>query len=140
GLRGPITVVAAVALTTIPFHWLRIEHVYLASMFSAVLGVGLAILFGTGEVARRTRDWRNVRSSAALVMLVVTIAISSIYYACFTLLLCGVAVLYRFARGASPRTLMIDVGAIVSVALALGLALAPSVIFEWMNPALAPVA
>src|SRR4051812_44791654 len=46
GLRGPLAAVAALALTFIPYHWYRIAHVYLGTMYSAVLGVGLALLIG----------------------------------------------------------------------------------------------
>ena len=62
GLRGPWTVVGSLALTFVPFHWYRLEHLYLATMYSAVLGVGLAMLVGNGTVERRLRSAGRGRS------------------------------------------------------------------------------
>ena len=61
GLGSPIRLVAAVALTFVPYHWYRLEHVHLGTMYSAVLGVGLALLVGNGTVERHSRERSSCR-------------------------------------------------------------------------------
>lgn len=140
GLRGPMGVLLSLALTFIPFHWLRIEHVYLATMYSAVLGVCLALLIGTGEVERRLTSPHRVRHAIGLGAVALLIATGGVYYACFAVLLAGVALVWRFAHGARWRGLLIDVAPVVATVVLLGLALLPSVLYVRANPPTYPVA
>lgn len=140
GLRGPMAIFAALAFTAIPFHWMRAEHMYLATMYSAVLGIGLALLVGTGEVARRLTSRGRLRTCLPLLGIVVVIALSGIYYACFTILLCAVAVVFRVARGSSWRHIVASAAPMLGVSLFLALALAPAILFVHSHPALKPVA
>jgi len=140
GLRGPVAVFFSLAFTAIPFHWLRVEHVYLATMYSAALGVGLALLVGTGELEKRLRSPNRIRACLPLIGIVVVIAASGIYYACFAILLCAVAALYRFANGSRWRGVAVNLGAAASVAVVMALVLAPSIAQQHAQPPLEPVA
>ncbi|HEY5515035.1 MAG TPA: hypothetical protein VIK12_02360, partial [Pengzhenrongella sp.] len=84
-LRGPLAVLLSLAFTAVPFHWLRVEHLYLATMYSAVLGVGLALLVGTGQLEERLRARPRWRAWLPLAAIVVVTAASGIYYACFAI-------------------------------------------------------
>jgi hypothetical protein len=139
-LRGPIAITIALAFTAIPYHWLRTDHIYLATIYSAALGVGLALLVGTGELERRLRGERRLWTGLAMLGIAAVIATSGIYYACFTILICSAALVYRFARGARWRGLLISMSPVVAVVACTGLALAPAVLYDRAHPALQPVA
>lgn len=139
-LTGPFAVLAAVALTVVPYHWYRIEHVYLGTMYSAVLGVGLALLVGNGTVQRRLRSPDRLRFLLLVAAMAVAIGLSGIYYACFTILLCGVALLYRAARGARWRDLLLGALPAIAVVVVLGTALAPASLHVLQHPGIDPVA
>ena len=139
-LRGPIAIAIALAYTAIPYHWFRTDHVYLGTMYSAALGVGLALLVGTGELERRLRGQRRLWTGLAMLGIALVIATSGIYYACFTILICSAALVYRFARGARWRDLLISMSPVVTVVACTGLALAPALLYHHAHPALQPVA
>ncbi len=140
GLRGPMAVVLSLAMTFIPFHWLRIEHVYLATLFSAVLGVCLALLVGTGEIERRLTAPRRARYVIGLGLVALVIAVSGIYYAAFAVMLVAVAVLWRFAHGARWRDLLLAATPAIAVGLFTVLALAPATLYTHAHPPTQPVA
>ncbi len=140
GIRGPIAVFTSLAFTAIPFHWLRLEHVYLGTMYSAVLGVGLAILTGTGAIERRLAGRRRWPTIALLTTLSMVIAASGIYYACFTILLCSAAMVYRLAHRPSWRGALVSTIPLVSVPVLTGAALMPSFLFVREHPALQALA
>ncbi|GAA1405593.1 hypothetical protein [Oerskovia paurometabola] len=139
GLRGPLAVVLAVGLTTIPYHWLRVEHVYLATMYSAVLGVALALLVGSGRFseALRTRDYPALIGTAAAAFVVGS---SGIYYACFAILLVAFACLYRAFRGDGWAVVLRGALPAVTIMLVLAAVLLPATLWTRANPALSAVA
>lgn len=140
GVRGPIAIFTALAFTAIPFHWLRIQHIFLGTMYSAVLGVGLALLTGNGSIERRLADRRRWPTIALLAALFVVIAVSGIYYACFTILLCSAALVYRLAHRPSWRGALVSAIPLMGVVVALVAALMPAWVFERAHPALRTVA
>ena len=140
GVRGPIAIFSSLAFTAIPFHWLRLEHIYLGTIYSAVLGVGLAILTGTGSIERRLTGRRRWPTIVLLGILSLVVATSGIYYACFTILLCFVALVYRLAHEPSWRGALLSAIPVMSIPVLLGAALTPAFLFERAHPALRPVA
>jgi len=140
GVRGPMAIFLSLAFTTIPYHWYRLDHVYLGTVYSAVLGVGLALLVGTGRIERGLAGERRGRAIAQIAGLAVVIAASGIYYACFTIMVCAVAALYRLARGAQVGRVALALAPAVVVAVATASALAPAMLFVRSHPALVPVA
>lgn len=140
GLRGPWAVLGMLALTFLPYHWYRLEHVYLATMYSAVLGVGLALLVGNGTVERRLRERPRRRFVLLLAALVLVIATSGIYYACFTAVLCMAACVWRLLRGARWRDLLLAVIPGIAVLAVLAAVLLPTVLYVREHPPLDPVA
>lgn len=140
GLRGPWAVLAALALTFIPWHWYRLEHVYLATMYSAVLGVGLALLVGNGTVERRLRGRPRGRFVLLLAGLVLVIATSGIYYACFTALLCVAAAGWRLLGGARWRDAALALVPGLAVLAVLAAFMLPTILFARAQPPLLEVA
>lgn len=140
GVRGPISILSSLAFTAIPFHWLRIEHLYLGTMYSAVVGVGLAILTGSGEVSRRMADRRRLRTIVLVCGLALVVATGGIYYACFSILLCGAALVYRLAHERSWRSLLSSTVPAAAIISWTAVALAPAFLFVRAHPPIQPVA
>lgn len=133
-VRGPVGVLLALALTVVPYHWYRIDHVYLGTMYSAVLGVGLAVLVGNGSVVRALRGPKPRQRALLLAGLAVVIAGSGIYYAFFAVLLGGGALVFRFAKRDRWRDLLISATAPLAVALLTAAALLPAFWYARQNP------
>lgn len=140
GVRGPIAIVSSLAFTAIPFHWLRLEHFYLGTIYSAVIAVGLAILTGTGGLSQRLTGRRRRSTIALLLVLTLIVATSGIYYACFAILLCAAALVYRIAHDGSRRTVMLSAMPAVGIVVWTAIVLAPAFVFVRANPPLQPVA
>ena len=112
GLRGPLAVSLAVAFSLIPYHWGRaLGHTYLATLYSAIIGLALVLLVGSGKfeqlLDQRSRGRRALIIGTVAVM-VLTVAWTGVYYAVFTIILGIAAVLWRFAHRASGKRLLID--------------------------------
>jgi len=140
GVRGPVAIFASLAFTAIPFHWLRAEHLYLATLYSVVLGVGLALLTGSGAIERSLRGRRRWSTLTLVLTLCAVIATSGIYYACFTILLCSAALIYRLAHSGSWRGTLLSAIPAAGVIALTGAALLPASIFVRSHPALHAVA
>lgn len=128
GARGPLSWVLAWVVAFIPFHWGRIDHVYLATMYPAVLGVGLAILIGSGRLEHILRnDWsipRKIGATASIAAVVILVGWGGLYYAAFTAILCFVALLWRsltsptFWRSVIPGlTVIACIGGLIGLAM-----------------------
>ncbi|WP_378098537.1 hypothetical protein [Cellulomonas sp. T2.31MG-18] len=140
GFRGPMAIAAAWGLMAIPYHWKRLPHVYLGSMYSAVLGVGLALWVGSGGLERMVKSRRRALKLAVLLGAIVLVAGSGIYYAAFTVILVMAAVAFRFARGLHWRRAVVDLLPAVAVAVATAAFLAPAALFVHGHPTSQPVA
>ena len=138
GLRGPLAVAVAVAYTFIPYHWGRgLGHTYLATLVSAVLGVILVLLIGSGRLRRalsddqqRLRWWRV----GALVIAIIVVAWTGMYYAAFTLILGVAALIWRLAHGARWRALLVDAIPLVGIGALALVAFIPSLLALASNP------
>lgn len=101
GARGPLAIALATAYSLIPFHFGRgLGHTYLATMYSAVTALLLAVVIGLGIVpyiARHPRRRRRVVGWLLLAALVVVTAWSGLYYAAFALILSTAALVWRYA-------------------------------------------
>lgn len=140
GLRGWPAAIGALALTTVPYHWYRLDHIYLGTMYSAVIGVGIALLVGSGRAEKALARRRALMPWLAMLGLAGIVATSGIYYACFTILLAFVAVVMRFARGAPWRALAFAATPGAAVAALTAVALIPSTVFSVSHPPLEAVA
>ena len=141
GLRGPVAIALAVAFTMIPFHWGRsLGHMYLATLYSAVTGLLIVLLVGSG---RWESMWSGVRRrwSGVVVMaaLVIVTAWTGVYYVAFTLLLGLVALAWRLANGARWRTLAMDVLPFAAIGGLAVVGFLPSLLTIRADPPLIPL-
>lgn len=143
GLTGPLAIAGAVVFSLIPFHFGRaLGHTYLATLYSAVSGMALVLLVGSGRFERMVRHIRKrsvPRSRRALLIaaiagLVVVTAWTGVYYAAFTLLLGTAALAWRFAKGATWRQLFIDAIPFISITLLALIGFIPSLLTTLSEP------
>lgn len=141
GLRGPLAIALAACYSLIPYHWGRaLGHFYLATMYAGVTALLLALLIGTGTLQRRyttgshrQRIWIGI----AIAVLVITSALSGIYYAAFTLILGAAALMWRiYKRDRWKRVLLsaIPYAAVMGLVI---LGLLPSILTLKAEPPLA---
>jgi phosphoglycerol transferase len=129
GLSGPIAIALATAFTFIPFHIGRgLNHVHLATLFGVAAGMILVLLVGSG----RMQDWMSnarggarVRYLVAVIALVVVAAWSGFYFAAFTLIFLGAALIWRVGRGDSWRRLALGATPAVGVLALVGVGMLP---------------
>ncbi|WP_263729296.1 hypothetical protein [Cellulomonas sp. SG140] len=133
-LSGPMAIAGSWGLMAVPYHWKRLWHVYLGSMYSAVLAVGLALWIGSGGLERMWRSRHRWPKVAALGGVVVLIAGSGIYYAAFAVALVASAVAFRFARGLSWRHALAELLPAAAVGFVTGALLAPALLFVHSHP------
>ena len=112
GLRGPLAIALAVTASLLPFHWGRaLGHTYLATLYSAAIGLALVLLIGSGQF-ERLRNLGTKRQkiifNSVISLMVITIAWTGVYFVAFTLLLGLAALIWRFAHRARLKELVID--------------------------------
>ncbi len=145
--RGLLAIALATSFTLIPFHFSRgIGHIYLGVLYSAVTGVILAQLIGSGRVnqwlkrdASRSRQ-NTILKRGALALLVLVTAWSGIYFAVFALILMGTAWLWNLAQGQRGAALIRNAIPILATASLIVLAYLPAVIARITDPPFAPLA
>ncbi len=141
GLKGPLAIALAVAFTFIPFHWGRaLGHTYLSTLYSAVIGVALVLLIGSGTFERLLRTGtrrRRIGFIVAISTMVATVAWTGIYYVAFTLILGAAALLWRWAHRASWRALLIDSVPFAGIIALAAVALLPALLTLRADPPLA---
>lgn len=143
GLDGPLAMAFAVAFSLIPYHWGRaLGHVYLSTLYSAVTGMILVLLIGSGWlpalVARGPRK-RKLLVITALGVLALVTAWTGVYYAAFTLLLGVVALAWRFTRGDPWRALAVSAVPLIAIAGFAVLGFIPALLARSGLPPLAPL-
>lgn len=148
GLTGPLAIAGAAAFSLIPFHFGRaLGHTYLSTLYSAVTGVALVLLVGSGRFEQIVKRLRRPGTSAAarvwtalaLIVLVVVTAWTGVYYAAFTLILGAAALIWRFAHRASWRALALDATPFVAIGVLVVAGVLPSLLSTWSDPPLGVV-
>lgn len=143
GLSGPLAVAGAVTFSLIPFHFGRaLGHTYLATLYSAVTGIALVLLIGSGKwqkivaLMRGTTTQRGTKLGLAAVIagLIGVTAWTGVYYAGFTLLLGAAALLWRLSHGATWRGLIVDSLPLIGVALLAMIGFLPSALTTLSDP------
>lgn len=139
-LQGPLAIALAVAFAVIPFHWGRaLGHTYLSTLYSAVVGVALVLLVGSGWFSGRIRHGstrQRVVLGIVVAVMVVVVAWTGVYYAAFTLILGVFALLWRVAHRARLRSLLIDAVPFAGVAVLTVIGFLPALLTLRSDPPL----
>ena len=148
GLTGPLAIAGAAAFSLIPYHFGRaLGHTYLSTLYSAVTGMALVLLVGSGRFEQIVKGLRKPTTSTStrvwtivgFVVLVVITAWTGVYYAAFTLILGVAALIWRFAHRATWRALVLDATPFVAIAGLAVVGVLPSFISTWGDPPLGVV-
>jgi hypothetical protein len=141
GLQGPLAIALAVAFTFIPFHWGRaLGHTYLSTLYSAVIGLALVLIVGSGLFERLVRTGsrrRRVGFIVAVVVMVVTVAWTGVYYVAFTLILGAAALLWRFAQRARWQSIALEAVPFAGIGFFAALGFIPALLTLRADPPLA---
>jgi hypothetical protein len=138
GGRGPLAIALATAFSLIPFHFGRgLGHTYLATLYSSVTALTLALVIGLGLVSRiayHPDRLRRVVGWLALAALVVVTAWSGLYYAAFALILGAAAIVWRFAQRDRWRDLGLAALPVVGVGVLAVAGFLPGLLTTMANP------
>ena len=141
GLQGPLAITFAVAFTFIPYHFGRaLGHSYLATLYSAVTGLALVILIGSGKFERYLKaPSRRARGlfMATVAVMVLVIAWTGVYYAAFTLILGIAALLWRLGHKTPLRQLALEVTPFIGIGILAVIGFIPSILTLRHDPPLA---
>jgi phosphoglycerol transferase len=130
----PVALVAALLYAFLPFHFLRLAHYFLALYYLVPLVVLVVLRVYDGRLSFR-RDEEDGRWSLPLrwlgaVATCVLIGMGGIYYAffaCFFLLVAGLAAVCSFRRRTAPAAALLLT---LVVCVAVGTTLAPPLVFK----------
>ena len=132
--RGVIAIMLATAFAVIPYHWGRgLGHAYLATTFSAVTGVILALLIGTGRFQKALAERNKLRLLGIAALAAIT-AWTGVYYAVFALILMTAAVIWRFGQGDRAKALAAGFIPIVLTGLLIIVGFIPGLLATLSNP------
>ncbi len=143
GLTGPLAIAGAVVFSLIPFHFGRaLGHTYLATLYSAVTGMTLVLLVGSGRFERIVRQLRGralsrsrkIWLAAAICLLVVITAWTGVYYAAFALLLGAAALLWRYIKGAAWTSILVEALPFAAISLLALVGFLPSLLTTMTDP------
>ena len=146
GLTGALAIAGAAVFSLLPYHFGRaLGHTYLATLYSAVTGMALVMLVGSGRFEQFVRQIRNPRTSTKsrfwiLTMLTVMIVITAwtgVYYVAFTLILGAAALVWRFAQRAKVRYLLADTIPFAAISFLAIIGFLPSILATRADPPLA---
>jgi hypothetical protein len=141
GLQGPLAIAFAVTFTFIPFHWGRaLGHTYLSTLYSAVVGLALVLLIGSGlfqQLRTSPRRAQRIAFAAAIAVMVLVVAWTGVYYVAFTLILGGAALLWRWGQRQSWRILAIESVPFVGIVVLAAIGFLPSLLTLRHDPPLA---
>ena len=146
GGSRPTALALSVIIAMLPYHLAHGEgHIMLANYVAAPVACWLVIrvLLGMPLVTRRGGGRiRSLTTATTLgtVTAVVLTGLTSLYYAVFTLLLLGIAILVRGLATLRWRAVIPGVCAAVGVGAMLIVSILPGLIYQWANGANAGIA
>lgn len=146
GLTGALAIAGAVAFSLLPYHFGRaLGHTYLATLYSAVTGMAIVLLIGSGRFEQIIRTLRKrstptktrVLTIAAFTVMIVVTAWTGVYYVSFTLILGAAALLWRFAHKAHWKSLLFDSLPFAAIGFLAIIGFLPSILATRSDPPLA---
>lgn len=157
GLTGALAITGAVVFSLLPYHFGRaLGHTYLSTLYSAVTGMALVLLVGSGRFEQLTKQLlgKGTRTSKGngkqpvstkrrwsigigLALLIVITAWTGVYYVAFTLILGAAALIWRFAHRARIKDLLVDAIPFASVAALAIVGFIPGLLTTRADPPLA---
>ncbi len=137
GISSIVAIVAANLFTFLPFHIMRMGHLFVATYFLVPLALLMAIRIGRGqppfarEEEYRRWNWRDVLGAG---LLSIAIGANGIYYAAFSCFFYFVAAISAAATNRSRSPLLLGGGLILATFIGIVLTLWPAILFKLTAP------
>lgn len=136
-VRPSIAIAFGLAMTSIPYHWWRLEHQSLSLLLSVPIGIYLALVVNDGEyediflnlIKNSKRSYINKENAHILFTLFgIPLLLSQLglYFAFFSTALIALAALRRFAEARKVTSLLINLSPTIIIVFGLFLSLFPS--------------
>lgn len=134
-----LIVLFSTTITLLPYHWMRLYHVYLATMFSMILGIGLVFYINKKAQLFYNQIERSQRLSVRRHLMVIVIASiviggSGLYYAFFSMILLVVSLLYSISNGKAQKHALYTFVSLGTIFLTLFTSYLASFIYQRENP------
>lgn len=126
GISQPLAVAGAVTYAILPYHFLRLPHLFLASYVSIPIAVALAHwswAWGTGNSLPMS-SWKRV----ALIVGAIIVGSAGVYYAAFACLMFTVSAVSAMIFRSSARSALASIGLMCLVVFVVAANLAPHLI------------
>lgn len=136
GAQSWVTFSLAVGFTFLPFHFYRMEHQELSTLYSLPLGLLIAVAIGSGRLETNPLFQTGEKTKAGRIYLTtiligcLVLAFSGLYDAFFSLILMTFAGIYRFSRSQCRRDWLLNLLPIVTTCVGLFLALLPTLVIK----------
>lgn len=134
-----INVTFAIAISLIPYHWMRLSHVFLATMFSMILGIGLVFFVKKKALLAipetdTSRDIAFRKTILIAILISVLIGGSGLYYAVFTAMFLVIAMVVSAAQKYNAKHFFLSITSISAIFLTLLVSYIPTIIHKRVNP------
>jgi phosphoglycerol transferase len=122
-----LAVVGALAFTALPFHFLRIAHLFYTWYFAAPIFTWFALRIFNGELDFLDRKNRTIFTDVAILLL---LSCFGVYYACFGVIMIITAAAARYAQVRSIRSTITPIFAAIIVTLGIIINVAPNIAYR----------
>ena len=137
GIARPLAIAGALLFSILPYHFLRLQHVYLASYFAAPIFSMYALQLALYRAPHLPEEIRWTWTSALLIAIA---AGSGVYYAFFGCLFLAAGALLGAIQARRREPLMIGAAGIAIIVTVIALSLLPNAMYhlvEGSNPLVA---
>lgn len=125
-----LAILVAVAFTTIPSHWFRVEHIGLATIYSLPVSLSLAMIIFSGRLdGGREVTYPSRRAWVVIaIALGLIIAFSGLYYTFYGALLIVLAIVFRLSKAPGVRNWSVNLLPLVALGGGTLIAMSPGII------------
>jgi hypothetical protein len=127
--RG-LSITIALAFTALPTHWFRIEHTWLATIYSVAVSLAIALIILSGRLdgGRKGEGFRWRRWAILSIALSLVVAWSGLYYTFYGCLIIVIAMAFRISKVPARKDWLLNLIPLVVIGAGTGLAMLPGVI------------
>lgn len=130
GINRALSITIAVAFTALPTHWFRIEHTWLATIYSVAVSLAIALIILSGRLdgGRKGEAFSWRRWALLTIALSLVVAWSGLYYTFYGCLIIMIAIAFRISKVPVRRDWLLNLIPLVVIGLGTGLAMLPGLI------------
>lgn len=129
GVSFASAIAASLLYTFLPWHFMRIEHLFLACYYLVPPMIMVILEVYLGLLAGRESGWTRARAGAICLL----VGAAGVYYAFFGCFLLAVAGMARFLERKDWRALRLSAVLIAMVGLSVGIGVSPNLVHRWRH-------